>query len=62
MEFELPRRRWIVLVGLAATVILMPQISRFVTLPAVHLTQNRTLAQPPKLPSDLLSLQPVQIN
>jgi alginate O-acetyltransferase complex protein AlgJ len=56
MESELPRTRWVALIAVAATVILAPQFSRLITLPHVQLTENRTLAQLPQLPSDFLSL------
>ena len=56
MESAMPRARWVALIGMAAAVILAPQISRFFTLPAVHLEENRRLAQLPKLPFDFLSL------
>ncbi len=56
MESDLPRARWVALTAVAAAVILAPQISRFVTLPEVQLTENRTLAELPKLPSDFPSL------
>lgn len=56
MDSELPRGRWVALIVAAVAVILAPQMFRFVPLPPVALTENRELASPPKLPTDLTSL------
>lgn len=49
--------RWIVLIVATLAIILTPQVFRFVPLPAVALNENREMAPPPKMPTDLSSLQ-----